>query len=108
MLLSRNHTQGDYKPNRSRNFGGGAILTESVFDIGGIGQYAADAIQSLDIATGFGADLLDRLPAFAEHDHALGGALDVDDGVDYGHVLLALDVIYLDGDSVWHLFPENS
>src|SRR5436190_1994533 len=29
--------------------GGGAILTESVFDIGGVGQYAADAIQSLDV-----------------------------------------------------------
>jgi len=29
--------------------GGGAILTESVFDIGGVGQYASDAIQSLDV-----------------------------------------------------------
>jgi peptide/nickel transport system permease protein len=29
--------------------GGGAILTESVFDLGGVGQYAADAIQSLDV-----------------------------------------------------------
>jgi len=29
--------------------GGGAILTESVFDIGGVGQYAADSIQSLDV-----------------------------------------------------------
>jgi peptide/nickel transport system permease protein len=29
--------------------GGGAILTESVFQLGGVGQYAADSIQSLDI-----------------------------------------------------------
>jgi peptide/nickel transport system permease protein len=29
--------------------GGGAIVTESVFNIGGIGQYAADAISSLDV-----------------------------------------------------------
>jgi peptide/nickel transport system permease protein len=29
--------------------GGGAILTESVFNLGGVGQYAADAIQSLDV-----------------------------------------------------------
>ena len=28
--------------------GGGAILTESVFDLGGVGQYAADAIGRLD------------------------------------------------------------
>jgi peptide/nickel transport system permease protein len=29
--------------------GGGAILTESVFQLGGVGQYAADSIASLDI-----------------------------------------------------------
>jgi peptide/nickel transport system permease protein len=29
--------------------GGAAILTESVFDIGGVGQYASDAISSLDV-----------------------------------------------------------
>jgi peptide/nickel transport system permease protein len=29
--------------------GGGAILTDTVFNIGGVGQYAADAIQSLDV-----------------------------------------------------------
>jgi peptide/nickel transport system permease protein len=29
--------------------GGGAILTESVFDIGGVGQYASDSISSLDV-----------------------------------------------------------
>jgi peptide/nickel transport system permease protein len=29
--------------------GGGAILTETVFQLGGVGQYAADSIQSLDI-----------------------------------------------------------
>jgi peptide/nickel transport system permease protein len=29
--------------------GGGAIVTESVFDIGGVGQYAADSISSLDV-----------------------------------------------------------
>src|SRR3954451_17327650 len=29
--------------------GGGAILTESVFDLGGVGQYAADSISSLDV-----------------------------------------------------------
>jgi peptide/nickel transport system permease protein len=29
--------------------GGGAILTETVFDLHGVGQYAADNIQSLDL-----------------------------------------------------------
>jgi peptide/nickel transport system permease protein len=29
--------------------GGGAIVTESVFDIGGVGSYAADSIQALDV-----------------------------------------------------------
>jgi peptide/nickel transport system permease protein len=29
--------------------GGGAIVTESVFDIGGVGQYAADSISQLDV-----------------------------------------------------------
>jgi peptide/nickel transport system permease protein len=29
--------------------GGGAIVTESVFDIGGVGQYAADSISALDV-----------------------------------------------------------
>jgi peptide/nickel transport system permease protein len=29
--------------------GGGAIVTESVFDLGGVGQYAADSISSLDV-----------------------------------------------------------
>src|SRR5436189_1509476 len=29
--------------------GGGAILTESVFDIGGVGQYGSDSISSLDV-----------------------------------------------------------
>lgn len=29
--------------------GGGAIVTESVFNLGGVGQYAADAISSLDV-----------------------------------------------------------
>jgi peptide/nickel transport system permease protein len=29
--------------------GGGAIVTESVFNLGGIGQYAADSISSLDV-----------------------------------------------------------
>jgi peptide/nickel transport system permease protein len=29
--------------------GGGAIVTESVFSIGGVGQYAADSISSLDV-----------------------------------------------------------
>ena len=29
--------------------GGGAILVESVFDLGGVGQYAADGIESLDV-----------------------------------------------------------
>ncbi len=29
--------------------GGGAILTESVFNLHGVGQYAADSIQSLDL-----------------------------------------------------------
>jgi peptide/nickel transport system permease protein len=28
--------------------GGGAILTETVFDLGGVGQYAAQAIDDLD------------------------------------------------------------
>jgi peptide/nickel transport system permease protein len=30
-------------------FGGGAILTEAVFDLHGVGQYAADSVGSLDI-----------------------------------------------------------
>jgi peptide/nickel transport system permease protein len=29
--------------------GGGAIVTEAVFDIGGVGQYAYDSISSLDV-----------------------------------------------------------
>ncbi len=29
--------------------GGGAILTETVFDLQGVGQYAADAIGQLDV-----------------------------------------------------------
>jgi peptide/nickel transport system permease protein len=29
--------------------GGGAILTESIFDLQGIGQYAAQSIQTLDV-----------------------------------------------------------
>jgi peptide/nickel transport system permease protein len=29
--------------------GGGAIVTESVFNLGGVGQYAANSIQSLDV-----------------------------------------------------------
>ena len=29
--------------------GGGAILTESVFDLQGVGQYAADSINQLDV-----------------------------------------------------------
>jgi peptide/nickel transport system permease protein len=29
--------------------GGGAILTESVFNLQGVGQYAADSIQRLDV-----------------------------------------------------------
>jgi peptide/nickel transport system permease protein len=29
--------------------GGGAILTESVFQLHGVGQYAADSIQRLDV-----------------------------------------------------------
>ena len=29
--------------------GGGAILTESVFDLQGVGQYAADSIDQLDV-----------------------------------------------------------
>jgi peptide/nickel transport system permease protein len=29
--------------------GGGAIVTESVFGLGGVGQYAANSIQSLDV-----------------------------------------------------------
>ena len=31
------------------SFGGGAILTESVFGLQGVGQYAADSIGSLDL-----------------------------------------------------------
>src|SRR3712207_6871670 len=46
--------------------------------------------QALDVAAGLRADLLDGLAALAEHDHALGAPLDVDDGVDDGDVLLAL------------------
>ena len=29
--------------------GGGAIITESIFSLGGVGQYAADAIGNLDL-----------------------------------------------------------
>jgi peptide/nickel transport system permease protein len=29
--------------------GGGAIITESIFSLGGVGQYAADSISNLDL-----------------------------------------------------------
>lgn len=38
--------------------GGGAILIESVFDLGGMGQYAADAIESLDVPVVLAVTLL--------------------------------------------------
>lgn len=37
--------------------GGGAILVESVFDLGGVGQYAADGIESLDVPIVLGVTL---------------------------------------------------
>jgi peptide/nickel transport system permease protein len=37
--------------------GGGAILVESVFDLEGVGQYAADGIESLDVPTVLGVTM---------------------------------------------------
>jgi peptide/nickel transport system permease protein len=39
-------------------FGGAAILTEAVFDLDGVGQYAADAIGQLDAPPVLGVTLL--------------------------------------------------
>jgi peptide/nickel transport system permease protein len=51
--------------------GGGAILTESVFDLGGVGQFAAGSIERLDLpsvlaVTLFGAVLIVIVNALAE------------------------------------------
>lgn len=55
--------------------GGGAILTEAVFDLGGVGQYAADAIGRLDVPpvlaiTLFGALAIVVINAATELAHA--------------------------------------
>ena len=55
--------------------GGGAILTESVFNLQGVGQYAANSIQSLDIPpvlviTMFGAFFVVLFGAIVDVVHA--------------------------------------